>query len=1688
MRAFQGLSLTKNRPRTSYKQRKGSLGSANPAKSPIDPLSQLAIVDDDDCNSELTDDHDTTIVEIEEESPAGLYENLQRNWSPGDEGRWEQACFASFCSVFDESLPNPHRVVVTGLWGNVVLPPLMVGTDKMPQLVAQDVWNTLLAKMQYLAEDDCNMVSLAHSVYKDYGLKVAARNDRARWKEMFAFFLQRALTLEGDQPHFVQLYAAKVIVPYWLSLDKVAQAANLLHQPSFISKEWKLLSKEENPLQITKRHAHLMQLYLSKLTSSSTKWQEALGLYQGWHTLLQQEMQINLEASAEVDCNNSQDSGSSSGRQRRKSSARRRKKVMDPMQLLILGRSLFVLSESLDSILTELPDMDAAMSVLWRRQSEYLGESMQVFSQVEDMNIQYLLSAETWLSMSTSCATMDESNVDEVVDIEKLARMYDIDVEGETDELQCLSVARYLLEKAEPSTKSKTLQLLCLSLKAELHDAQGRWLYSKQRYGEARFPLEAAIKTRRQTLALIKDAEPYSSTLFWWGSSRPNNNVDEDVEVLCDKLCLNLQSANQQIKDSEIALAQSLEYAALALHACELSMAATAWLQEALVLKTTHLGKMSLEVARLNSAMAVVNEDMSQWEASLSRYRECLRIRMHVLGQADPNEWFGSHHSLFRSILDTLGAMGSAYRMLGDHDNAVGCYWKTATLSKKEWESMSRDGDKVGFWGFECHRRMAFDLRTTPLPNLVLDEERYSKTPSEIAPPQSAPKHLRNDKNDEENAVLFQAAHAYQSILSLFEDKASKESKNGRAGTSQSNLAGSVAIEDVPVLLAASYRLGLIHIHFGDFRSAVSSLQHSLHALWVLDPSSSDSSSEDEEGFGYSREADRRQRVLQGIFGQEMETVDDEGVYHALGICRAACGEHDQAVRFHLTALKCARRMHGVHSLRTAEILYDAATSYWYLQDYDKAEEFWLACHRIYSREDFDDDESVGNLSAPLFVDRTPDSYCVDEAKVLYCVGASLCALGRYNDNRAQESLEKAQELFRMRADSEPGIEVANCQFYLALLMLKRLALPDVLQLKAASVNLNRASSIYRQFGYLPGGDSTLVQDDPSAMYSLQAHIRFLEGDISEALGKLHLGVDTFTAALHLYRKLEDKRWSLYVASVRHSIGKLRVKMYHDHLALECFEEALVLRRRCLGSDHEAVGETLYQMAEVYGRLGELQKAMVMYHEALRIQMNSEGKDGSAVATTLLMIAALHVKQGNCNAALERLQGSLKIRKQRVELVSKASRVISVWSGDLADEFLAISKEEANTDDGGHVRKALQEDLVKEEVALAVVLHCMGNVYVQLGDNKPAKNCFEDSLRVRRRHPVSAAMLSLDGSIKLHASDTLHNLGCLYELTEDYDNALKYFATALKLKHGMLKEPQTKHPNDPQQQTLVIYDGQGSIEGKFLNSGGSISYALTLHRLGTVHYRSGNLNIALACLDAALRIQKHYLGVHHFKVAQTLIDMGSVLRNMEGKSAEARKYYVEACEIRKLRNRGDADIGHVLFHIGQLFDGDHEFSRAASYYSQAIQAYGHRYVNSVSRRLCEAILRQSSKLTAEAEDARDMFAKEGLAVRSIEETDDLIQSHFSTITTAMRQVSRKRFSADKSITMNLDLSAPDCWISFELYILSLVEILHYISAQVTHNANIAANHALNQLEQAGVDGMKTKPDAITFQMLYLIQE
>ena len=1765
-------------------------------KTPIDPFESLLLLNHsgDDEEDEDEEQDGASIISSEQSSCTSasncttvstattvVTSNFRRHWitsnnddSNNDDNNdsdsntkttlYETSCFASFVMIFAsptaiKSNNPPPLAVVKGLWSQVVLPPLMIHETKIPELVAQDVWTVLSTQLGYLQlttngrvciSTNTNTTTISRTAIDicNYGQELAAELGM-NWELPFVMYLKDALMMMNNNTdhnsptataftmtnshHDIRYYAAEELMNRLLALKQVKEAGKLLHQPSFARLLMLLYLKDDtttttsssstNILQLTQHMTTWIEQYLRLLPSTHSVWQEALGLYQGWHRILVQEWNNVLAKTTPTSTNTTPPTTTASPT------------VSQPMapKFLILGRAMFTLSMSLDSILVVHPTADPYMKVLWVRQFAYMVESLKLFGHVNgDHSIAMILSAASWISLSETCATLNESGMEHTVCISNgVLDEQEDGGEGEKsdEQVKCLKMALTLLKKSHMVPQ---LELHVMILLAEAKDCLGRWMYDRGQYVQAIVPLEETVKVIRQILVNLRDAatptSPSSSSLFRWvrpaahsvQQQQPqlSHSKIEEFDDLRIQLCLKkpTDGTAQQIAEMEVGLSGSLEYLALALHASGQSLLALTYLEEAITLKYAHLGKHSLELARIHAAMAVVHDDLEQWEEGLSRCRNCLRIRMHHLSQFPHAEWFSKHEELFRGILENIRSMGNFHRMLGDHDNAIGCYWKIAAMSRKEWENQQNDpAIKTVFCGFENHRHMGQDFRINlPLPALVFDEERYTmpgKSPSMTKRITERPESFKPDATDEENAVLREAAQAYQTILSLFKDKVFALGEK----TGSVNLASAIPIDDVPVLLVASCQLGFIHIHFGDYRSAISSLQHCLECLWILDSAHSGSSGSDSYDSQSDIEQDEQQQskrkktqVLHGIFGHATEVIDGELIFHALGICRAACGEFDQAVRFHLTALRYAQSVYGVNSLRASEILYDAAVSYWYLHEYEKALEFWLCSAQILTsnkeKEKKYENSGVNSLGAHD-VDTSMDN--IQLAKISYNMGACCCAMGKYDNPKTLAMFSEAMEFFGVNAKFR--IAKANCLFYISVIDFRHASQSRNSSLMVSARNkLQQAVRIYRANGYLRQHNQNLPHQ------VLQAHIRFMQGRISFDQGKLKEASGSYTIALNLYREL-SKDWELHEANVLNELGRLHMKLMLNDVALKYFGESLAIRRDCLGSDHEAVGKTLYHMADIYARMDQFGTSMQIYNESLRIQLRAEGNESAAVAMTLLKMGALYARHNLLNEALEKLHGSVRIRRDRAMRVGMTARGTS--NIDLAEDFLNIMNNgQGIRDEQDLVRQALHTEAIKEEIALAIAYHCLGNLYVKKNDYTLAKESYQNSLLVRRRHPVKL-VIATEGH-KMHAADTLHNLGCIYELEGTYDMALKYYVISLKLKQGykvlVSTGSEVGAKEEPTSQ-IVLCDGEFSLEASYLQFLGSLSYAATLNRIGSIHYRRKNSDVAAACFNAALNIQKLHLGDDHFIVARTLSDMGSALFSVQDRRAEALECYRESLQIRKRRPTNAlcaADSVQILYRMGNLHDLNREYSTAVTCYREAIAIYGRRYVSSAGRSLCRyLLLRHHHDLPVSSDEVKDhvqqhAFASNIFKMEAIPPTkiiDDKTgprSERFGTIAAAMYYSYKKQdgFDNDNSILLDLNLNTSGCWISLELYVLNLAKLMRFLATRwrTEVEGGIGMRDALRQIlaqndvgkNSTGSDHYQQGEDEVAFQMLCLIQE
>ena len=142
-------------------------------------------------------------------------------------------------------------------------------------------------------------------------------------------------------------------------------------------------------------------------------------------------------------------------------------------------------------------------------------------------------------------------------------------------------------------------------------------------------------------------------------------------------------------------------------------------------------------------------------------------------------------------------------------------------------------------------------------------------------------------------------------------------------------------------LMRSSFCLGRLRFEQLRYEESADYFETALRSKWVLDPASS-SDSDSELSFKSLSSLKMKAKTMD-------EYDPEEGqIYYALGICNAAMDDHERAVRCFLTSMRYLRRsLKRVDSLEVARVLFDCATSHYYLCNFEQSVSLYEECLRI---------------------------------------------------------------------------------------------------------------------------------------------------------------------------------------------------------------------------------------------------------------------------------------------------------------------------------------------------------------------------------------------------------------------------------------------------------------------------------------------------------------------------------------------------------------------------------------------------------------------------------------------------------------------------------------------------------------------------------------------------------------------
>ena len=301
--------------------------------------------------------------------------------------------------------------------------------------------------------------------------------------------------------------------------------------------------------------------------------------------------------------------------------------------------------------------------------------------------------------------------------------------------------------------------------------------------------------------------------------------------------------------------------------------------------------------------------------------------------------------------------MGRVYETMNDADNAICCYVKALEMVNAKFRRYRDPVDEFDTFGL----RLGLAV---PVPTIIFDDLRYNgdrkswisnfqmmnrRELCHVFEPRlskrrgrSSVSKLKKELTKLHSQVIYLVQKRKQHIWNS--ESGSNRSKSPGvslllASLSSTFSTGRDAFETA--LLRSSFSLGRMKLEETRFEEASNHLETALRSQWVLDPASSSDSDSD-----LSRKSLSRKQ--QGKSALDEDDPEEGQLYYSLAICNAAVDDHERAVRCFLTALRYLRRnAQKVDSLEVARVLFDCATSYYFLCHFDQSITFYTECLRI---------------------------------------------------------------------------------------------------------------------------------------------------------------------------------------------------------------------------------------------------------------------------------------------------------------------------------------------------------------------------------------------------------------------------------------------------------------------------------------------------------------------------------------------------------------------------------------------------------------------------------------------------------------------------------------------------------------------------------------------------------------------
>jgi|EP00956_Cyclotella_meneghiniana_P042567 tetratricopeptide (TPR) repeat protein len=376
------------------------------------------------------------------------------------------------------------------------------------------------------------------------------------------------------------------------------------------------------------------------------------------------------------------------------------------------------------------------------------------------------------------------------------------------------------------------------------------------------------------------------------------------------------------------------------------------------------------------------------------------------------------------------------------------------------------------------------------------------------------------------------------------------------------------------------------------------------------------------------------------------------------------------------------------------------------------------------------------------------------------------------------------------------------------------------------------------------------------------------------------------------------------VATTLNNIGRIHVQRDRFDEALGYYQDALRIRRVCLGTDSLDYAATAFNAGQSLHQKGDLDEAIELYHEFLRVATIKFGKSHRDIAVVLSGIAQIHQEQKNYEKALELYEESLLAGQAALGEYHSEIAMLLNRMGNFHFE------QERLSDALKCYKKGLCIELKvlpPDHPNIVVTYSNLGEIHRQRCEWDEAAQMYGEALEIlKKKH---------DGTDNAEVSSTLNTLGLINDQKGDTCVGLKYLREALEMRRRLLANNKDNDQMSLDVAATLVYIGTilyrrslfpAAIElfteslqlrQKILGNDHRDT-AFVMYNIALVYQQQGDYDKSIHFFTETLRTERITLGERHKDVCMTLFKLGEV-NKAAGKLAEALQCFQESLEIER---------------------------------------------------------------------------------------------------------------------------------------------------------------------------------------------